>query len=342
VSVAWSEDRSVIEAVTDESTPVVSLAVLAVNGVGLLAALLTASAPWALVLLVPVLLAPLHLARASAQANRERARTAALFEAASAAQAARTREDLLAAVTLAAQRLTGAPAARLVASAPRAGQLGARVRPEPDPLWLVVAPRPASNRYDEADASALRVLAALAGQALDRVDLLQDMRRAADSDPLTGLANRRELERVLSEAVALAEDSPGRPGGPGLVYLDLDDFKRVNDTHGHAVGDELLVAVAQRLAAAVREQDLVARYGGDEFVVLLHDTDAEHAQTMAERVRAGVEGVVSLAGTGAGLRVRASAGIALHRPGTTGPAMLAAADVAMYAAKHSGLVPPQR
>ncbi len=332
LSVAWAEQVPLRATLADESAPVAAFAVLAVNAVGLLAALLAAMAPWSVLLLVPVLAAPLYAARASATATTERLRTAALFDAAAATQAATDREALRQAVVDAATRLTGSARAVLGALPPGAHQLGARVG---DTLWLVVDERAAGNAFSAADLTGLQVLAALAAQALDRLELLAAMRHAASSDALTGLANRREVERALGDAVA-ASEATGR-GRPGVVYLDLNGFKAVNDTHGHGVGDELLVAISRRLLASVREHDVVARWGGDEFVVLLRDTDEELALGTAARLRTAIEGDVSLMDTaGVVLRISASAGIALHRPGGTPQELLAAADAAMYDVKHRG------
>jgi len=337
VSVAWAERHSVVETLADESAPVAALAVLAVNGVGLLAALLAIATPWAVVLLVPVLLAPVYAAHASSVANTERLRTAALFDAAAATQAADSRAQLEASVTRAASRLTAAPGAALTPTEPPPGRLAVRVGPEHDPYWLVVHDRHAGNAFSPQDVTALQVLGALTSQALDRLELLQAMSRAASSDALTGLANRREAERVLAAAVDEVEAHGPAPGGrrPGIVYIDLNGFKAVNDTYGHGVGDELLVAVAKRLAASVREQDVVSRWGGDEFVVLLRDTDEEQAHSAADRLCAAVAGIVSLRGAVV-VQVTASAGVALHQPGGTPQALLAAADAAMYAIKHAG------
>ena len=346
LSVAWAEQQPVVATLLDETAPVAVLAVLAVNAVGLLGSLLTVTSPWALALLVPVLAAPVHAARSSASAHLERVRTAALFDAAT--QAAGDRDELELAVTSAARAVTSAPAARLGGPPPSAGQLGAQVGAGADPPWLVADSRPAGNAFTARDAAALHVLAALTSEALERLEVLAVMNRAASSDALTGLANRRDMERALADAVSQADDkvddqvddqadppSVGSgPRRPGLVYLDLDGFKAVNDTYGHAVGDELLVAVAKRLSAQVREQDLVARWGGDEFVVLLRDTDDDHALVTAERLCTAVSGDLALASApGAVVRVTASAGVALHRAGSPPRDLLAAADAAMYAAK---------
>jgi diguanylate cyclase (GGDEF)-like protein len=149
--------------------------------------------------------------------------------------------------------------------------------------------------------------------------------RQARSDALTGLANRKQLaERV--------------PSGPAaLVLLDLDLFKQVNDTLGHHVGDQLLVAVAQRLLSCVRPGDLVARLGGDEFALLLEGSDVSGAVAAAARARQGLSEPFSLGGLL--VEVSASAGIAVSpEHGTELEDLLQRADVAMYLSKESGEV----
>ena len=112
-------------------------------------------------------------------------------------------------------------------------------------------------------------------------------------DPLTGLANRMLLEERLR--AVLARD--GRSGATtGLLFLDLDGFKQVNDRLGHLVGDAVLQAVAQRLTGAVRPSDTVARVGGDEFVVLVEDTDEESLGQLVDRLRASVTEPLALSG----------------------------------------------
>ena len=149
----------------------------------------------------------------------------------------------------------------------------------------------------------------------------------AHHDPLTGLANRglftAEVEATLS-----------RPDGRAVVlFLDLDDFKRVNDRFGHEVGDELLVAFTRRLRSCLRTSDLPARLGGDEFAVLLDQGDHERATRIAERIQLAFHEPFKLS-TGT-LRVGASTGIALGKHGeATAAEVLRNADVAMYAAKE--------
>jgi diguanylate cyclase (GGDEF)-like protein/PAS domain S-box-containing protein len=158
-----------------------------------------------------------------------------------------------------------------------------------------------------------------------RVERDRRTRHEADTDPLTGLANRRALERTLEAALARAAT---RERSVGVLMLDLDGFKAVNDRHGHAAGDDVLREVARRLRRSVRERDLVARLGGDEFVVVLTDLGA--VPDSVERVEAAL--AEPFAGTDAPLR--AAVGVAVYPgDGATVADLLEAADRAMYVAK---------
>jgi len=153
---------------------------------------------------------------------------------------------------------------------------------------------------------------------------------AAGHDALTGLPNRATLRFEVDEALA----GYHRAGVPfGLMLIDLDDFKTVNDTLGHQVGDALLTEISGRLASSLRPGDLVARLGGDEFAVLVHDADLTEVRRVAERLRDGVGSTVALESMS--LDVRMSIGIAgCPEDGTDGAVLLRHADVAMYRAKH--------
>jgi diguanylate cyclase (GGDEF)-like protein len=160
------------------------------------------------------------------------------------------------------------------------------------------------------------------------------LRELAVTDALTGAANRRHfidaLERELQRA--------GRFGFPvSVVLLDIDHFKRVNDSFGHPAGDEVLVQVVARLAAKLRESDLLARYGGEEFVVLLSHLGAVEARDAADRLRA-VVSEEPLQVEGQRIPVTASFGVATVEPGETvgGRELLRRADSAMYWAKRAG------
>lgn len=151
----------------------------------------------------------------------------------------------------------------------------------------------------------------------------------ADIDPLTDLANRRAFERELARALAYVK----RHGiGAALLYLDLDDFKRINDRHGHSAGDAVLRAVASVLGRHVRESDLVARIGGDEFALLLWNCDEANAVAKALALEASI-GRTTAVHDGTVLRVGGSVGVATLLPRDEPAEAIARADRAMYARK---------
>jgi len=157
-------------------------------------------------------------------------------------------------------------------------------------------------------------------------------------DPLTGLANRGLLMDQLGAALARAGR---RPGSVAVLFLDLDRFKVVNDSLGHAVGDDLLVEVARRLEGVMRSADTVARLGGDEFVVLVEDVvRVDEAVALARRLRAAIAAPITVP-AGERLVLTASVGVAVSTEGADGAAaspssLLWDADVAMYRAKDAG------
>ena len=155
----------------------------------------------------------------------------------------------------------------------------------------------------------------------------------AQHDPLTELPNRAVLTDRLRQAIAAARRNGRRVG---LLYIDLDRFKPVNDAHGHAVGDLLLREVAIRMRGCVRESDTVGRIGGDEFVVLLPLIDTlPDAEIVAEKIRAALAEPFHLADLW--LEVSSSIGIALYPDhGADAAALMVHADAAMYVAKHRG------
>ena len=166
----------------------------------------------------------------------------------------------------------------------------------------------------------------------ERVALEEQLRHQAFHDDLTGLANRALFEDRLTLALARARRHDGQPA---VVFVDLDDFKTVNDSLGHAVGDELLRATAQRLAGCLRAQDTAARLGGDEFAILLEDLSSpEEACEIAERMRHALESPLVLHGR----QIVASASLGVECPSTNATAedVLGNADLAMYAAKDAG------
>jgi len=157
----------------------------------------------------------------------------------------------------------------------------------------------------------------------------------ARTDELTGVRNRRGLRSVLEREFLRAERYGGRLA---LLAIDLDRFKEVNDAHGHAVGDQVLRAVAQAVKGALRQVDVVGRTGGEEFVVVAPETTLEEALVVAERLRAAVAEAQVTAPSGARVRVTVSCGVAAHRElqAATADELLAAADAALYRAKALG------
>ena len=166
----------------------------------------------------------------------------------------------------------------------------------------------------------------------ERKQLEQQLTHQAFHDPLTGLANRALFRDRVSHALTLAS----RQGGSlAVMFLDLDDFKKVNDSLGHSEGDRLLVEVAKRLQASARESDTVARLGGDEFAVLIEDMDqAGSLVAVVDRINGALESPFILSGSE--LRIHASTGVARPSTQDTADALLRMADVAMYAAKRQG------
>jgi len=153
------------------------------------------------------------------------------------------------------------------------------------------------------------------------------------TDDLTKLYNRRYLEGHLASVMRRKQEDEAKAS---LLMLDLDHFKEVNDTHGHNVGDEVLKAVAARISNSVRNFDLVARLGGEEFVVLMPETAQETATMVAERLRARISSETFAIENGPTLEISASIGVTEIVPDDTPREALHRADVAMYEAKHAG------
>lgn len=170
-----------------------------------------------------------------------------------------------------------------------------------------------------------------AAMAFENASLYEQARRLADRDPLTGFANHRYLYERLGEEVVRAQRTR-RP--LSVLMLDLDDFKVVNDTFGHLYGDRVLVHVADRIRSALRAHDVPARYGGDEFAVVLPETDAEAAARVGERIVEALAGAPYEADGRLPVAVGGSVGVATYpTDGRTATELIAAADLALYALK---------
>ncbi len=187
------------------------------------------------------------------------------------------------------------------------------------------------NPTTEIDTAAVETFASQASIALTDAATLDELHHAF-RDTLTGLPNRALFHDRFEHAVAIGER---RKTSTALLFIDLDRFKAVNDTMGHAAGDELLREVARSLTEAGRSHDSVARLGGDEFAMLLEDTSEEGAELVARRLLARIGRVKN--GASPGGRCSASIGIALSGPNCrTTDDLLRQADIAMYAAKARG------
>jgi diguanylate cyclase (GGDEF)-like protein len=201
---------------------------------------------------------------------------------------------------------------------------------------MCVTDRIDNRPFTREDASTLRALAAPAALALARERALVQMRQFAHGsavDPLSGSFNRRhfqarlqeELERSRRDHIELA-----------ILMVDIDDFKSINDSFGHLVGDTLIKDVAEILRRSVRVFDVCARFGGDEFAVLMPASTVESAAKVAERIRERIETSQSLDSHGQALRVTASVGLAMSSPAASASDIIARADEALYVAKREG------
>ena len=209
----------------------------------------------------------------------------------------------------------------------RGRRLGALVALDPQ----VSAREP---RMPESLLRAVRVLLEPASVALDNALLLKRAEALSVTDDLTHLYNSRYLNLVLRRETKRASRS-GRP--LSLLFIDLDGFKAVNDTHGHLFGSRALVEAAAVIRASARETDVVSRFGGDEFAIILPDTGGEGAFAVGARVRDKIAAYTFLAGDDLAIRLTASVGVAtLPDVANSAEELVQAADKAMYQVKDSG------
>ena len=183
--------------------------------------------------------------------------------------------------------------------------------------------------FSAAEAQVVERFAMMAALAFDSARQREVLRTLANTDGLTGLLNQHACHQRLELEIAAASAS-GR--ALGLVVIDLDHFKAINDTHGHAEGDRILQAVAARLTSAVRATDIAARLGGEEFVLILPGAGPAHALETAERARAAIAEV-----SASGRTLTATAGVATYPENSQHAGrLLELADAAMYSAKRAG------
>jgi len=302
---------------------------------GVLLGVIGWDAPWAL----PLMGAPLALvfmaSRSRVEATEDRHRLDGLLKATTEILAATTVASVTAAVTSSIAMLFETQDGRIDVDGPGEGELGVPLASEHlSGRHLIAAARPALViSYTEHDRRLLETLASVTASALDKAALHEDVTEQATRDALTGLANRRAFEAELASSVIGKRSTDAS----GVMFLDLDGFKKINDEHGHKAGDEVLVETAKRLLHAVRDTDTVARLGGDEFTVLLRGVHTkDEAVIVTERILAAMRQPMRLS-TGVDVHPTPSLGIALATGTNTDPStLLKDADAAMYEAKRAG------
>jgi diguanylate cyclase (GGDEF)-like protein len=208
----------------------------------------------------------------------------------------------------------------------------------PRTILTVGVAAPAANEFASSSfwlalQFSLAVLGAALALALLLVaasDTIEDLRRERSLDPLTGLLNRRGFDEIAIEHLHVSRTWP-----VSLIVIDIDHFKKVNDSFGHPVGDTVLTTFSRLLLAAARHADVCGRLGGEEFLLLLPDCDAMGARTIAERLRTKVR-LTSFNDLPRDWRVTVSIGIAEARRGEALSDLIARADEALYEAKRAG------
>jgi diguanylate cyclase (GGDEF)-like protein len=238
---------------------------------------------------------------------------------------------------------TGARGARIVSDGEELGWIGEPgdgrnelrldLSAEDEPARTVLVLYPPPEGFSAEIRQLAEWLAAQAGIALENARLHDLVQRQAITDDLTGLVNRRRFLAVLDAEVDRAAQLGS---GIGVVLIDLDDFKGVNDRFGHHSGDRVLAAFGSLLQEHIRDVDLAARLGGEEFALLLPEVEGRDAVSVAERLRRSLSERPIVSVDGNPLTSTASFGVAQYRQGDTGEDLLRLADDALYRAKAEG------
>ncbi|MGZ5609155.1 MAG: GGDEF domain-containing protein [Methylobacter sp.] len=189
-----------------------------------------------------------------------------------------------------------------------------------------------NHRFSDADLQLLEALLCCLIYPLKNATLFHQALKMAYTDPLTQTQNRTSFNDAIKREMSLAKRNNK---SLSLIFLDIDHFKTINDTYGHECGDATLVLGAKWIKENLRDSDIVFRYGGEEFVILLNGTDASGAELLAERIRASI-GSHTIAFGMETLKITASLGVSTLRDNDTFESFVQRADKAMYTAKNRG------
>jgi diguanylate cyclase (GGDEF)-like protein len=302
--------------------------------VGLLAGLAAAAHTWAAVFAIPPLGIVQVVVAEHLRARRDRERIDGLFQAAVQAHASVRPEEVQEALSRSAAQLLRAEVSAVLPRQPEDHEWGVQLAVDGETEWyLVVSDRHGDEPMKPEDWKLLDALSAVGSSAMENARLVEEIRRQALHDPLTGLANQLLFDDRVAQAITRAHRARERFA---VYVVDLDAFKKVNDSLGHTIGNELLEQVAERLLGAVREVDTVARLGGDHFTLLMPGVGTpETAGVMAEKILGVLRRPFHLGEHE--LFMTASAGIAFYpEDGTHPDHLLRNADSAMHRAKEVG------
>jgi diguanylate cyclase (GGDEF)-like protein len=305
------------------------LVFVATSTIGFLAALLLGAAPrWTLGLLLVPVATILVAIRSVSESKLTQMRLGGLLDAATKAPDWADPGSIERTLIEQAERVLRHCVAELREEPPGRGEIGHPLEvPGQQVRWLVARPATTSYETTALDGDALAALTALATANLSRRQLTDEMAYQAQHDMLTGLPNRTLLGHRLETGLATG-------GQTSVLYCDLDGFKAVNDRFGHDTGDELLVAVADRLRQSLRSRDLLARLGGDEFAVVVAHNNVTQAEDIAARLLESLQTPFLISGNVT--RIQASIGIAHSGDERTASDLMREADMAMYRAKGMG------
>ena len=332
-SIALEDNTSAPEAFRQRSALAALGVFVAIDSLGYLTALVVRHLPgWPGALLAVPLVTILVATRALSRGTEHRRRLQALFDAAAEAQVVPTREALEDVLRRNVRAAVAHGEADLRGEGPMAKEIGARVRTSAGTRWLVAPALHRARASVEADQRAIDALATVGEEAFSRLALTEEMGHLARHDALTSLPNRTLFLDRVEQAVSRSRRVDTTLA---VLFLDLDGFKGVNDRFGHAEGDELLKAVAERLVGCVREADSVARLGGDEFAVLVEGVESvRELDVLCHRLLGALRRDITVMGHD--VVVGASIGVAMAHPRDDAPALLRNADMAMYRAKALG------